>query len=649
MAGAGTDTEDMAATEDRPIPVSEHRMPGSRDPALFPALLMPRPAPVPGCLTAAPAQGQPAPASRARGHIMPVHHAAQPCAPAAAQASSCEELHTAGATLLYVSLQAQGLPGPVHLVLPAEECRLVQHHLSLWPHSLLSRQTDTETAPAACQKAAAGALAADRLTPPVSAREAVSAPGTGTGTAPDLSLVLRRACPEETVCTAADEEPDDVPGGRSDGPDCQYARPADARPLEDAAPAAVPARGGYLLANDPTAEDGLREEETLAAALCSLGIAMVARLCQTSGLLSMHGALLAAPGHPDKGLVLLGGNRSGKSCLAVRLMAEGLRCYGDDMLGLEAEGRFVSFGLAPRLRLPLPKNETLATYAARHRGPGDARAFFLQADAGMLAPFATACRAGAMLLLSRQPEDGREAAPKLVRLCPEDALPLLIARFFMQEKSALQVLEAAAWLAGHVPCCVLHYTDLESAADFLCALVREGLPMPEADEQAADLTDRTHETGLQQTGALFGAEPGRMSQTDSPRDSLNPNRNQMQDSLSPARTGSQLPEDRRTEPSALPDPDPDPGRNYVHTAGSQCVTCLGLSFVLTADHNALHALNATSKAIWTMLADGLSIDEAVLLFSQTFSDAGEERIRTDMTRLFADLASAGLITPADLP
>lgn len=473
----------------------------------------------------------------------------------------------------------------------------------------------------------------------------MSTPNTapGTGSTPDLSLVLRRAWLEEPVCTAAD----DVPDGRSDGPDCQYAPPADARPLEDAAPAAVPARGGYLLANDPTAEDGLREEETLAAALCSLGIAMVARLCQTSGLLSMHGALLAAPGHPDKGLVLLGENRSGKSCLTVRLMAEGLRCYGDDMLGLGAEGRFVSFGLSPRLRLPLPKNERLATFAARHRGPGDARAFFLQADAGMLAPFATVCRAGAMLLLSRQPEDGRGtacrgAAPKLVRLRPEEALPLLIARFFMQEKSALQVLEAAAWLAGHVPCCVLHYTDLESAATFLCALVREGLPMPEADEQAADLTDRTRETDLQQTGALLGAEPGRMSQTDSPRDSLNPNRNrnQMQDSLSPASSGSRL-----QEPSVPP----DPGQNYVHTAGSQCVTRLGLSFVLTADHNALHALNATSKAIWTMLADGLSIDEAVLLLSQTFPDAGEERIRTDMTRLFTDLASAGLITPVVLP
>lgn len=563
---------------------------------------------------------------------MPVHHAAQPCAPAAAQASSCEELHTAGATLLHVSLQAQGLPGPVHLALPAEECRLVQHHLSLWPHSLLSPQTDTETAPAACQKAAADAPAADRLTSTVSARAPVSTPNTapGTGSTPDLSLVLRMAWPEEPVCTAAD----DVPDGMSGGPDCQYARPADARPLEDAAPAGVPARGGYLLANDPTAEDGLREEETLAAALCSLGIAMVARLCQTQGLLSMHGALLAAPGHPDKGLVLLGENRSGKSCLAVRLMAEGLRCYGDDMLGLGAEGRFVSFGLAPRLRLPLPKNERLATYAARHRGPGDARAFFLQADAGMLAPFATACRAGAMLLLSRQPEDGRGtacrgAAPALVRLRPEEALPLLVSRFFMQEKSALQVLEAAAWLAGHVPCCVLHYTDLESASDFLCALVREGLPMPEADEQAADLTDRTRETDLQQTGALFGAEPGRMAQTGPTRDSL-----------SPASSGSRL-----QEPSAPP----DPGQNYVHTAGSQCVTRLGLSFVLTADHNALHALNATSKAIWTMLADGLSIDEAVLLFSQTFSDAGEERIRTDMTRLFTDLASAGLITPVVLP
>ena len=79
--------------------------------------------------------------------------------------------------------------------------------------------------------------------------------------------------------------------------------------------------GPYVLEKDPTLDLGVRREESLAAGLCSLNIAMVTHLCRSRGLLCLHGALLGpASEGADAGLLLLGNNRAGKSTLTVRLI-----------------------------------------------------------------------------------------------------------------------------------------------------------------------------------------------------------------------------------------------------------------------------------------------------------------------------------------
>ena len=175
----------------------------------------------------------------------------------------------------------EGLPGPVRLVLPAEEMKEAYGQYALWPH------------------------------------ECVSPKG-------EPLLLLR---PEgENEDFSANVEVD------GDGP--------------------------YILEKDPTLDFGVRREESLAAGLCSLNIAMVTHLCRSRGLLCLHGALLSPDSEnsdeASSGLLILGNNRAGKSTLTVRLMAEGLVSHGDDMLGLEPEGTMIALGIAPRLRLPLP-------------------------------------------------------------------------------------------------------------------------------------------------------------------------------------------------------------------------------------------------------------------------------------------------------
>lgn len=47
-------------------------------------------------------------------------------------------------------------------------------------------------------------------------------------------------------------------------------------------------------------------------------------------------------------------SKAGKSTLTVAFAAASYRVFGDDVLGLTAQGEGVAMGVAQRLRLPLP-------------------------------------------------------------------------------------------------------------------------------------------------------------------------------------------------------------------------------------------------------------------------------------------------------
>ena len=422
----------------------------------------------------------------------------------------------------------EGLPGPVRLVLPAEEMEEAYGQYALWPH------------------------------------ECVSPKG-------EPLLLLR---PEgENEDFSANVEVD------GDGP--------------------------YILEKDPTLDFGVRREESLAAGLCSLNIAMVTHLCRSRGLLCLHGALLSPDSEnsdeASSGLLILGNNRAGKSTLTVRLMAEGLVSHGDDMLGLEPEGTMIALGIAPRLRLPLPASARLADFVAKHRGTGDERATFLVPNAAIMSPFGTRCRAGHIVVLERRAE---EMPARLVRLEPAEALDELVFRFYLQEGTALSALECATRLASTVPCHVLVYSDLDEACALLASLLAG------EDIESATLSEGPCKR---------------------PAPSYSLSRLKEEDN-----EGAQPPE----LPQILPE------QEYRQCEGAELVTCLGKSFLANREQNDLHALNETGRVLWLMLADPISVAEASLLVREAYPMISRAQIKEDVCNLFADLLDAGLIEPA---
>ncbi len=361
--------------------------------------------------------------------------------------------------------------------------------------------------------------------------------------------------------------------------------------------------GPYVLEKDPTLDFGVRREESLAAGLCSLNIAMVTHLCRSRGLLCLHGALLGpASEDADAGLLLLGNNRAGKSTLTVRLMAEGLVSHGDDMLGLEPEGTMVALGIAPRLRLPLPASARLADFVAEHCGTGDERATFLAPNAAIMSPFGTRCRARHIVVLERREE---KTSARLAILSPGEVLEELVFRFFLQEGTALLALECATRLARTVPCYTLVYSDLDEACALLAGLL--------AGKAARDMEGRSMQIAKVSAG-IFGARP----------ESSNSSAEDAEDS----------------QPQISAD------QEYRQCAGAELVTRLGKIFLVNNDQNALHVLNETGRILWLMFAYPLSLAEASLLVREAFPKVSGAQVEKDVRNHFADLLDAGLIEPA---
>ncbi len=451
-----------------------------------------------------------------------------------------------------------GLPGAVRLVLPKQMLDEALAHFALWPHSMVSPQEKP-------------------------------------------LLVLRLETESEKQCQMQPQM-QAQPWGRQE--------------------TVVNGDGPCVLEGDPTLDFGMRRETGLAAGLCSLAIAMVAHLCRAGDLMCLHGALLARPNNRTGGLLLLAGNRGGKSTLAVRLMAEGLRCYGDDMVGLAKKGSLVGLGLAPRLRLPLPASKILADFAHERAASGDERAFFLRPEGDLVAPFGAECLPGHIVILKREHSP---CSATLTTLGAGAALSELVFHFFLQPGTALEALERAKDMAASVPCLRLRYHDLDAACALLLRLCDMSVP------------------------ADAGKDAGKDAGEDWPQDLF---------SLTCETDCScQTEEESPLAPQALEDEEQDtahdvridPLQDYCQREGSLLWTHLGRDFLVNRERDGLYAMNTTARVLWLMLAQPLSPAEAGLLLGEAYPKVAKERIRRDVRDLFADLLAAGLIEPVAEP
>lgn len=332
-----------------------------------------------------------------------------------------------------------------------------------------------------------------------------------------------------------------------------------------------------------------RHEPSQACLLCSLAIELVAACCHACPrLISLHAAAVRLHGRT---LLFCGDNRAGKSTLVARLMADAARGLGDDMLGLH-QGRIFSFGVPPRLRLPLPFSPALKRFMAERPGIRDRHYGYLAASPDRLAPWGERNRPDAVILLERRP--GSRAA--LLTAPAATGMDNVLARFLIPDGGAPEVLRLGTQLLDALPCRILRYDDLDEAATLL---TQQAPLLPPAASLPAELSPVT----------VASARHGRHA------------------SQPPGGTG-----DSRTL--------------WRQRADLSCRQA-GQSLFLTDSHgNRIFRLDGTGAVVWQLLSEPLSRDEALSLLVETFPGVPKARIRHELKQLFQALFEARLIEKA---
>lgn len=429
--------------------------------------------------------------------------------------------------------------------------------------------------------------------------------------------------------------------------------PADTPPL-----LRVVARGGEFRLHSPWLP-GPRREPSTACLLCSLAIELVTSCCHACPeLLSLHAAAVRLHG---RDLLFCGDNRAGKSTLVARLMADGARSLGDDMLGLY-RGSLLSFGVAPRLRLPLPDSPCLRRFAERHAAVADRHYGYLTACADTVAPWGEAGRAHAVILLERVPGSAASLRP-----APAAAgMGSVLARFLIRDGDAPAILRLVKRLLEQLPCRILRYDDLDSAAallhDWADALPPAGAPA----ETSAACTPVTAPVAIPAPGPSAVQVAVQASAT-VPAPLAVPATAPV---AVPAADPAAVPLAAPVPAPAIPGPDPCPAprstapaarpmrprrprrmaagtddalRLWRQAPGLDVESAGGCLFLSDSQGRRIFRLDGTAAVIWQLLAGPISRREACALLAETFPDIPEARIHRDLKRLFADLAAARLI------
>jgi hypothetical protein len=297
-------------------------------------------------------------------------------------------------------------------------------------------------------------------------------------------------------------------------------------------------------------------------------------------------------------VVFPSGSRAGKSTLVARLAAAGCLVYGDDVLPLdETDELGLALGLAPRPRIPLPANASLAfrQFIEAHAGPADDRYLYLNLEDG-LAPRGATAPLGAIVLLDRQPS----GPASLSHASRADTLKALIRQNFARSEPARALLDRLHRLMSRVPCLALRYSELDEAAE----LIRRTLSSwpPKLDSRLVPVrVDRVPEQG---DGAIEEAQ--------------------------------ELP--------SLP-----VHQRWRRNPSIKLEVVDGEAFLAGPDDAAIHHLNAIGTGLWNLLGEGIDQIEAAAVLHGAFPEIDRGIIAGDVAGLFSALAEAGVIVPIEDP
>ncbi len=173
-------------------------------------------------------------------------------------------------------------------------------------------------------------------------------------------------------------------------------------------------------------------------------------------------------------VALVGDSGAGKSTVALMLAASGHALFGDDRIGIriaESVGtaEAVSFGLAPKARLPLPveSDPGYARFIADRTTFFGEIAAYLRMRPGEQAPLGALAPLAGIAVLAR----GAEAVGKVgvERMAPAAAVRALVPHCYAGGRPAAALLQALERLARLVPVVRLSYAESRLAARHLVA------------------------------------------------------------------------------------------------------------------------------------------------------------------------------------
>lgn len=347
--------------------------------------------------------------------------------------------------------------------------------------------------------------------------------------------------------------------------------------------------------------------DTLVGAICSFAVDLIeSHLMDNPGLLGLHGAAA----HFLQGLVLFPAERrSGKSTLAARLLLDGVRIHGDDLIALDAQDRGMAYGFPPRLRLPIPEAAGVALhdFVSDAGGARDENYLYLSPKLPNLAPYGETAPLSAIVLLKR----GTNEETRLQPLPESEGLHHLAAQYLARETSTDEVLERCHKLAESLPTYCLHYSCLEDASAYL----REHF-----DRQQGTTSFRAVSGGGSWPEMSTLPEPSVLEDRQPPF---------LQEPID-----SELPELAGATP-------------YVQMEGVKAQRLDGDLFLSHRQQGSIHRLNPIGASLWGLLDAPTSLEDALETFRTAFPDVEQEQMEQDLRRIFQELLAENLIRPAD--
>ncbi len=329
-------------------------------------------------------------------------------------------------------------------------------------------------------------------------------------------------------------------------------------------------------------------------AICALIVEIAwARLRDQPELLCLHGAAVEINGRL---VVMPATRRAGKSTLTVGLAAAGYRIFTDDFLPVALSGdqtlQGLSNGISPRLRMPLPDSfgDRANLYVNNRSYIANRQYRYVTPKADEIAAFGTAAPLGALVYLERD----ETVSPDITPMPKAEALQALITQNFSRAINAQGILKLFDFATSELPIYRLRYQNIEDAIALLEECFSEWVkPLPKVeDAPGADMFNLVHDQVTPRV--LVDIRSGQLIQRD----------------------------------------------------GVLVAEANGKRFLSGADGKAIHLLNDLATAIWTLLEEPTSLDEAVELVCAAFPDQPREQIETDVAGVLKSFSGNGLIISA---